>query len=171
MEEFDLIFSEGFDPVEGLGNAELGSSNDPFSSGFDSEHPMPSYEQLRNAGFSHHVADNIVYGTSHSYSQKELFHVLYESDNPLDAYNDMMKEKADALNESTDALIKEINESGLLGSAETSGLDNNTSYYNETESSTAPSDNEDELGSCDCRSECKYNTGETYKYANYGYSD
>lgn len=27
------------------------------------------------------------------------------------------------------------------------------------------------LGSCDCRSECKYNTGETWKYSNYGYSD
>ena len=25
--------------------------------------------------------------------------------------------------------------------------------------------------SCDCRSECKYNTGHTHKYANYGYSD
>lgn len=27
-----------------------------------------------------------------------------------------------------------------------------------------------ELQSCDCRSECKYNTGHTYKSANYGYS-
>lgn len=26
------------------------------------------------------------------------------------------------------------------------------------------------LKSCDCRSECKYNTGHTHKYANYGYS-
>lgn len=24
--------------------------------------------------------------------------------------------------------------------------------------------------SCDCMSECKYNTGHTHKYANYGYS-
>ena len=29
---------------------------------------------------------------------------------------------------------------------------------------------ENELGSCDCRSECRYNTGATYKYADYGYS-
>ena len=27
------------------------------------------------------------------------------------------------------------------------------------------------FGSCDCRSECKYNTGHTHKYADYGYSD
>lgn len=30
---------------------------------------------------------------------------------------------------------------------------------------------EEEFGSCDCRSECKYNTGHTHKYADYGYSD
>lgn len=28
-----------------------------------------------------------------------------------------------------------------------------------------------ELGTCDCRSECKYTTGATWKYADYGYSD
>ena len=30
---------------------------------------------------------------------------------------------------------------------------------------------ERELGSCDCRSECKYNTGKTWKSSDYGYSD
>ena len=29
----------------------------------------------------------------------------------------------------------------------------------------------EEFGTCDCRSECKYNTGHTHKYADYGYSD
>ena len=28
-----------------------------------------------------------------------------------------------------------------------------------------------EMNSLDCRSECKYNTGDGYKYANYGFSD
>lgn len=32
-------------------------------------------------------------------------------------------------------------------------------------------DDEKEVGSCDCRSECKYHTGKTWKYADYGYSD
>lgn len=27
-----------------------------------------------------------------------------------------------------------------------------------------------ELQSCDCRSECKYNTGHSHRYASYGYS-
>lgn len=40
--------------------------------------------------------------------------------------------------------------------------------YNET--GKTDEDNENELGSCDCRSECRYNTGHTYKYADYGYS-
>lgn len=31
-------------------------------------------------------------------------------------------------------------------------------------------DGKHELGSCDCRSECKFNTGSSYKYAEYGYS-
>lgn len=31
-------------------------------------------------------------------------------------------------------------------------------------------DGQIELQSCDCRSECKYNTGYTHKYASYGYS-
>lgn len=30
---------------------------------------------------------------------------------------------------------------------------------------------EDKFGSLDCRSECKYNTGNRSKYANYGWSD
>lgn len=38
--------------------------------------------------------------------------------------------------------------------------------YNQTENT----DGDNEIGSCDCRSECRYNTGHTYKYADYGYS-
>lgn len=38
--------------------------------------------------------------------------------------------------------------------------------YNETEKNT---DGENELGSCDCRSECRYNTGESGKYRDYGF--
>lgn len=31
-------------------------------------------------------------------------------------------------------------------------------------------DNVKEMDSLDCRSECRYNTGDSYKYANYGFS-
>lgn len=66
----------------------------PYASGFDKDHPMPTYDQLRNAGFSDNLANQILYGT-HSYSDKELFNVLYSPD-PVSAYNQMMESKVNA---------------------------------------------------------------------------
>ena len=43
--------------------------------------------------------------------------------------------------------------------------------YNPQTSHSANIEEERELGSCDCRSECKYNTGKTWKSSDYGYSD
>lgn len=43
--------------------------------------------------------------------------------------------------------------------------------YNPQTSQSASTEEERELGSCDCRSECKYNTGKTWKSSDYGYSD
>ena len=80
----------------------------PFSSGFDKDHPMPTYDQLRNAGFSDHLAKSILYGESHTYSQKELYHCLYESKDPVKAYNDMMDAKVKAHIAKSDELIKSI---------------------------------------------------------------
>lgn len=42
--------------------------------------------------------------------------------------------------------------------------------YNST-TTIIGSEDDQELESCDCRSECKYNTGKTWKYSDYGYSD
>lgn len=71
-----------------------------FESGFDLEHPMPTYDQLRNAGFSKEQAYGIAFGPSHVYSDRELFHCLYESDDPVKAFNEMMTAKAKARIES-----------------------------------------------------------------------
>lgn len=43
--------------------------------------------------------------------------------------------------------------------------------YNPQISQSSSAEDEQELGSCDCRSECKYNTGKTWKSSDYGYSD
>ena len=89
-------------------------NSNPFSSGFDKEHPMPTYDQLRNAGFSDHLAKSILYGESHTYSQKELYHCLYESNDPVKASNEMMDAKVKASIAKTDELIKDIeNEFGI----------------------------------------------------------
>lgn len=53
--------------------------------------------------------------------------------------------------------------------------DDTTSYVGDDDSTSTGSAEEessnDKWGSLDCRSECKYNTGDRSKYANYGYSD
>ena len=104
------------DPNEDL----LGTfHNSPFDSGFDAEHPFPTYEQLRNAGFSSEVAHNMIDGLDHAYSQKELYHVLYESDDPLTAYNEMMDEKVQETCGKIDKMIEDVENSGLLGNTET----------------------------------------------------
>lgn len=97
------------DAVKGFSDQ---SGSSPFSSGFDAEHPMPTYEELRNAGFSDHIANRILSGDSHSYSQRELYQCLYESDDPLAAYNEMMHAKVEKSLAESDALINRI-ESGL----------------------------------------------------------
>lgn len=90
------------------------SETSPFESGFDAEHPMPTYDQLRNAGFSDYLAKSILYKDTHTYSQKELFHCLYESDDPVKAYNEMMDAKIKASSARTDELIRDIeNEFGI----------------------------------------------------------
>lgn len=95
----------------------LDSINDPiespYVSGFDAEHPMPTFEELKNAGFSDHIANQILNGEKHCYSPKELFNVLY-SENPLEAYKVMMDAKTNDFLKKSDNLIDEIqNELGI----------------------------------------------------------
>lgn len=74
--------------------------NPEFGSGFDAEHPYPTFEQLCEAGFRSEVAFSIseeyrnpYSNAHHPYTKRELYHVLYESDDPVKAYNEMMEEK------------------------------------------------------------------------------
>ena len=95
LNPLDEINTDYLSPLDS-GDDTLGvSHSNPFSSGFDEEHPMPTYEELRNAGFPEQAANYILYSPKHTYSQRELFHCLYESDNPFEAYQDLVKEKVD----------------------------------------------------------------------------
>ena len=101
-----------FDPAESI--KEFGRHTNIFESGFDKEHPLPTYDQLRNAGFSDYLAKNILQDGPHAYSQRELYHCLYESDDPVKAYNEMMEAKVNASIAKSDKLIQEIeNEFGI----------------------------------------------------------
>lgn len=99
----------GKEPTNGN---ELSSLNQPiespYSSGFDDEHPMPSYKELRNAGFTDFEAKKILYGTHEIYSDKELFECLYGSDNPKEAYDAMIREKTAEMQRRIDTLISDI---------------------------------------------------------------
>lgn len=106
-------FQTSMNPIDDdiLGNTMGNDGMSPFDSGFNDTHPFPTYDQLRNAGFSDHVANSIVYGDTHSYSQRELFHCLYESDDPLAAYNEMMHAKVEKSLAESEALINRIESS------------------------------------------------------------
>lgn len=73
------------------------SVSSPYDSGFDDEHPIPSYKELRNAGFTDFEAKKIIYGDHEMYSDKELYECLYESDDPKASYDAMIKEKTDEM--------------------------------------------------------------------------
>lgn len=57
----------------------------PYDSGFDDEHPIPSYKELRNAGFTDFEAKQIIYGNHEIYSDKELYDCLYGSEKPKES--------------------------------------------------------------------------------------
>ena len=143
------------------------SSHSPFSSGFDDEHPIPSYEELRNAGFSDYLAHNISEGGCHSYSERELFHVLYESDDPVSAYNDMMNGKAQAVIIKADMIADNIENSGLLGTSIEEEMSNVDDPYNNPSSQTT--EEAPQLGLSDCWPSCKAITGDVSNNANFGF--
>ena len=147
----------------------LGASHNPFSSGFDAEHPLPSYEELRNAGFSDYLARHISEGGCHSYSDRELFHVLYESEDPVAAYNEMMEDKAQVALDKADALINDIENSGLLGSSSNGTINEDVSHYNESSPLNDVKQDEQELGLADCWPLCKALTGTVTNNADYGF--
>lgn len=84
-----------------------GLTDSPFDSGFDDKHPMPTYDQLRNAGFSEYLANQILHGVTHCYSQRELHDVLY-SDDPVGNYNAMVEAKAQAALNRADKMIEDL---------------------------------------------------------------
>lgn len=82
-------------------------TNSPYESGFDEDHPLPTYDELRNAGFTDFEAKQITYHTYTVFSEKELFEVLY-SENPKEAYDAMMRGKLDDLDDHINRLITSI---------------------------------------------------------------
>lgn len=112
----DLNFDPSFDTLNWetysydayMPDATIGmSDSNPYASGFDEDHPLPSYDELRNAGFTDFEAKQITYHTYSVFSEKELFEVLY-SENPKEAYDAMMREKLDDLDDRLNRVITSV---------------------------------------------------------------
>lgn len=88
--------------------ATIGMSDfNPYASGFDEEHPLPTYDELRNAGFTDFEAKQITYHTYTVFSERELFEALY-SENPKEAYDAMMHEKLNTLDDRVNRIITSL---------------------------------------------------------------
>lgn len=141
--------------------------DDPF---FDDEHPFPTREELIKMGFSEYLAENIIDDRDHTYTREELFHVFYESDNPVIAYNDMMTEKVELFIEKNDAFVRDLEERGLLDSVKDVQPDSDDVLrYNDN---TRPENLivEQKVGLADCWPACKVLTGSVTNNANWGFN-
>lgn len=79
----------------------------PYESGFDEDHPLPTYDELRNAGFTDFEAKQITYHTYTVFSERELFEVLY-SENSKEAYDAMMHKKLNTLDDRVNRIITSL---------------------------------------------------------------
>ena len=169
-EQFDIISDPDFPIMEGEvttmdGKLDGMVPNDFDPSIIDIDNPMPTYKELRDAGFNDEEAKNILdESIVHPYSKWELFLCLYESDDPVKAYKELLESKKNKENDELSLIDEMIVGCDLLG--QSLGIIN----YNEE-----PTPISEEVfvlsGVCDCRSECKYNTGYSHKHIDYGYSE
>ena len=107
MKRHDKLMKSHLDDAKRSTKLFAASSDVPFTGSYEG-FVMPSIEELRDMGFSDHIAHDMLNpDISHSYTQQELQTVL-SSDNPLDAYNQMMDAKAHAAMAKADALEARI---------------------------------------------------------------
>ena len=121
---------------------------------------MPTYEDLVNVGYGEDAAHEIL----EKYPEDaQLLYDVMEASNQIEA-------ECEALIADNEAFLLSHNffDSDICFSSSYKGDESNVDDSHETSSTTQGK--EISFGSCDCRSECKYNTGASYKYADYGYS-
>ena len=109
----------------------------------------PTYDDLIDVGFDEDSANEIL--DTHAEDAQRLLDVMHEA-------NDIEVE-AERLIEDNEASLVYGNSDG--DGTHFQGDTNDLGYKNGADVS---------FGSCDCRSECEYNTGKTWQSADYGYS-
>lgn len=121
---------------------------------------MPTFEDLVNVGYSEDAAQEIL--EKYPEDAQRLYDVM-ESSNQIEAECEaLIADNKEFLNSHS------FFESDIYYS---SSFDGDESNVDDSHDASSASHGKDvSFGSCDCRSECKYNTGASYKYADYGYS-
>ena len=164
-EQFDIISDHDFPIMDGELSGDVPNDFDP--SIIDIDNPMPTYKELRDAGFNDEEAKNILdESIVHPYSKWELFLCLYESDDPVKTYKELLESKKQE-NDEMALIDKIIVDCDLLRQS------SDTINYNEEPTPIGVSEEEFVLTGVinDCRAECKYNTGSSFNRIDFGYSE
>lgn len=121
---------------------------------------MPTFDDLVNVGYGEDAAHEIL--EKYPEDAQRLYDIM-ESSNQIEA-------ECEALIAGNETFLhtQSFFDSDICYSSSYEGDDSNPEERHE--SSSASHGKDISFGSCDCRSECRYNTGHSYKYADYGYS-
>lgn len=121
---------------------------------------MPTFEDLVNVGYGEEAAHEIL--EKYPDDAQRLYDVM-ESSNQIEAECEALIADNEAFLHSHSFFDSDI--------CYSSSFDGDESKLDDSHDTSSISHGKEiSFGSCDCRSECKYNTGATYKYADYGYS-
>lgn len=121
---------------------------------------MPTFEDLVNVGYGEEAAHEIL--EKYPDDAQRLYDIM-ESSNKIEA-------ECEALISDNDVVLH--NQSFFASDiCYSSSYEGDDDAVDDSHNSTSPSPvKEESFGSCDCRSECTYTTGYSYKYADWGYS-
>jgi hypothetical protein len=121
---------------------------------------MPTFDDLVNVGYGEDAAQEIL--EKYPEDAQRLYDVM-ESSNQIETECEKLIAENDALLHGHNFFDTDISYSSSYVGDESDNTDSH-------DTSTAAQGKDISFGSCDCRSECNFNTGSSYKYADYGYS-
>lgn len=121
---------------------------------------MPTFDDLVEVGYGEEAAHEIL--ERYPEDAQRLYDVM-ESSNQIEAECEALIEDNEAFLHGNSFFNSDLCYSSSYEGDERADMDSH-------DKSSNVHGKEVSFGSCDCRSECTYNTGASYKYADYGYS-
>jgi hypothetical protein len=121
---------------------------------------MPTLDDLVNVGYDEDAAHEIL--EKYPEDAQRLYEVM-ESSNQIEAECEALIDDNESFLQGNSFFDSDISYSSSYVGDESDDTDSH-------DTSSAAHGKDISFGSCDCRSECNFNTGASYKYADYGYS-